>query len=132
MRLEHLPILLGILVGLVGAGLVGDAWLGDGVAVLRERRRRVRTEPHKGGEALVGAGVLCMAAALIGRDVWRFGTVAVILGAVLVIVGALLNRKYLAELLTFRGAARRGEAGTVPPVPPDASDAAGAKRLRIR
>ena len=129
MRLEHLPILFGILVGLVGAGLIGDAWLGDSVAVLRERRRRVRTEPHKGGEAIVGVGVLCMAAALIGRDAWRFGTVAVILGAVLVVVGAVLNRKYLAELLTFRGAARRSEAGTTPP---DASDPTGAKRLRIR
>jgi hypothetical protein len=129
MRLEHLPILFGILVGLVGAGLIGDAWLSDGVAVLRERRRRVRAEPHKGGEASVGVGVLCMAAALIGRDAWRFGTVAVILGAVLVVVGAVLNRKYLAELLTFRGAARRSDVGTTPP---DASDPTATERLRIR
>ena len=129
MRLEHLPILLGILVGLVGAGLIGDAWLGDSVAVLRERRRRVRTEPHKLGEAIVGAGVLCMGAALVGRDAWRYGTVAVLLGTVLVLVGAILNRKYLGELLTFRGAARRSETGTTPP---DASDPAGTKRLRIR
>ena len=129
MRLEHLPILIGLLVGLVGAGLIGDAWLGDSVAVLRERRRRVRTEPHKGGEALVGAGVLCLGAALVGRDGWRFGTVAILLGAVLVVAGAILNRKYLTELLTFRGAARRTEAGTTAPAAPDP---AATKRLRIR
>ena len=129
MRLEHLPILFGILVALIGAGLVGDAWLGDSVAVLRERRRRVRAEPHKAGEAIVGVGVLCMGAALIGRDGWRYGTVAIILGTLLVIVGTALNRRYLTELLTFRGAARRSDAGTPPPVAPEPP---GTKRLRIR
>jgi hypothetical protein len=52
-----------------------------------------------------------MAAALIGRDTWRWGTVCVIAGAVLLVIGALMNRKYLKEVLLFRGAARRGEGG---------------------
>ena len=129
MRLEHLPILLGILVGLVGMGLVGDAWLADAVPVLRDRRRRVRAVLHRGGETAIGIGVLCMAAALIGRDGWRYGTLAVVLGTLLLIAGAVLNRTYLRELLTFRGAARRSEEGTPPPVAPPPP---GSERLRIR
>jgi hypothetical protein len=50
-----------------------------------------------------------MAAALIGRDTWRWGTIAVIAGAALLIIGAIMNRAYLKEVLLFRGAARRGE-----------------------
>jgi len=46
-----------------------------------------------------------------------------------VIVGAVLNRRYLRELLTFRGAARRSDPGTPPPVAPRDP---GAERLRIR
>jgi len=129
MRLEHLPILFGILVALVGAGLIADACLGDSVPVLRERRRRERAVPHKGGELAIGLGVACLAATLIGRDAGRFGTLAVIAGAALVIVGAVLSRRYLRELLTFRGAARRSDPGTPPPVAPRDPRA---ERLRIR
>ena len=50
-----------------------------------------------------------MAAALIGRDTWRWGTIAVLAGASLIVIGALMNRAYLKEVLLFRGAARRGE-----------------------
>ena len=53
--------------------------------------------------------LLCMAAALMGRDTWRWGTISVIAGSVLLIVGAIMNRQYLKEVLLFRGAARRGE-----------------------
>lgn len=49
-----------------------------------------------------------MAAALIGRDTWRWGTVSVLAGSSLLIIGAIMNRKYLKEVLLFRGAARRG------------------------
>ena len=55
-----------------------------------------------------------MAAALIGRDTWRFGTVAVLVGVVLLAVGAWLNREYLREVFVFRGAARRGEKRSEP------------------
>jgi hypothetical protein len=50
-----------------------------------------------------------MAAALVGRDTWRWGTISVLAGSVLLIIGAILNRQYLKEVLFFRGAARRGE-----------------------
>jgi hypothetical protein len=111
MRLEHLPMLLGILVALVGVGLLADARLADPADVPLERRRRARMERHRVGEGIVGAGVLCMAAALIGGDDWRFGTLAVILGVALVVTGAVLNRKYLRELFAHRGPARRRPEG---------------------
>jgi len=107
MWLELIPVILGIVVALVGVGLVADAWLADTALVPRERRRRVRAERHRGGEALLGVGTVCMAAALIGRDSWRFGNLAVLTGAVLLPTGAFLNRRYLRELLIFRGPARR-------------------------
>ena len=109
MRLEQIPLILGLVVALVGVGLLADAWLADTTLVPRVRRRRVRAERDRRGEAIVGAGTLCLAAALMGGDSWRFGNVAVLLGAVLVLVGAYLNRHYLREVLTFRGPARRAE-----------------------
>jgi len=53
-----------------------------------------------------------MAAALIGRDTWRWGTIAVLAGITLLVFGAILNRTYLKEVLLFRGAARRGQGET--------------------
>jgi hypothetical protein len=108
MKLEQLPILLGVLIALVGLTILLDAWQAGGVAPLRERRRRTRAVPHKAGQTLVAFGTFCMAAALIGRDTWRWGTISVLAGASLLIIGALMNRKYLKEVLLFRGAARRG------------------------
>ena len=109
MRLEQIPIILGILVALVGLTLALDAWQDNGIAPLRERRRRTRTVPHKAGQTLVAIGTLCLAAALIGGDTWRWGTISVIAGSALLIVGAIMNRVYLKEVLFFRGAARRGD-----------------------
>jgi hypothetical protein len=108
MKLEQLPIFLGVLVALIGLTIALDAWQTGGVAPLRERRRRTRALPHKAGQTLVALGTLCMAAALIGRDTWRWGTVSVLAGSSLLIIGAIMNRKYLREVLLFRGAARRG------------------------
>ena len=108
MRVETIPLILGILVALIGVGLIADAWLPERVLYRTERRRRARAERHLGGEAAIGFGVLCMAAALIGRDTWRFGTVSVIAGAVLLLIGAWLNRRYLRERISNRGALRRG------------------------
>ena len=115
MRLELIPVLLGILVGLFGVGLIYDALAPDRAAFASERRRRERAERNRIGEAAVGVGTLCMAAALVGRDVWRFGTVAVIASTVLLLTGALLNRRYLKEILTFRGPARRSRPGPMEP-----------------
>ena len=55
-----------------------------------------------------------MAAALIGRDTWGYGTVSVIAGSVLLVWGAWLNRAYFRERMNNRGALRRGD----PPKPP--------------
>ena len=108
MKLEQLPILLGVLVALIGLTIALDAWQAGGVAPLRERRRRTRAIPHKAGQTFVALGTLCMGAALMGRDTWRWATVSVLAGSALLILGAIMNRQYLREVLLFRGAARRG------------------------
>ena len=108
MRVETIPLILGILVALIGVGLIADAWVPEKVFYRGERRRRARAERHLAGEAAIGFGVLCMAAALIGRDTWRFGTVSVIVGVLLLVIGAWLNRQYLRERISNRGALRRG------------------------
>jgi hypothetical protein len=107
MRIELLPLIFGILVGLVGAGLVFDAWTPDYILVKGERRRRPRAERHRAGEAAIGLGVLCMAAAFIGRDTWAYSVVAVIAGTLLLLYGAVMNRSYLGSLISNRGALRR-------------------------
>ena len=112
MRLEQLPILIGVLVALIGLTILLDAWQAGGVAPLRERRRRTRAVPHKAGQTLVAIGTLCMAAALVGRDTWRWATISVLAGSALLIIGAIMNRQYLKEVLLFRGAARRGQGDT--------------------
>ena len=109
MRLEQLPIILGIIVALIGLTMALDAWQSGGIAPFRERRRRTRAVPHKAGQTLVAVGTICLGIALIGRDTWRYTTVSVLLGVVLLFVGAILNRVYLKEVLFFRGAARRGQ-----------------------
>lgn len=109
MKLEQFPIILGVVIALVGLTIALDAWQAGGVAPLRERRRRTRAVPHKAGQTLVALGTLCMAAALIGRDTWRWGTISVLAGSALLVIGAIMNRVYLKEVLLFRGAARRGE-----------------------
>ena len=109
MKLEQIPVILGILVALLGVVLIYDAMKPQSLAFGRERRRRVRAPVNASGELLVAGGCFCEAAALIGRDTWRWGTVAVIAGGVMLLAGALLNRAHLKEMLLFRGAARRAD-----------------------
>ena len=111
MRLEHIPIILGVIVALIGLGFIADASMAAAAPPHEERRRRTRAEPSRAGEAVVGLGTLCMAAALLGRDTWRYGTVAVLVGAGLLLIGVILNRAFLKEALLFRGPARRAEEG---------------------
>lgn len=99
MRLEMLPLVIGALIGLVGLMLVWDAWAPIDV-VSRERRRRPRRERDRGGEALVGLGAIALAGAWLGRDTWRWDTVAVIVGTLLLLIGAMRSRAYLRELFT--------------------------------
>lgn len=114
MRLEQIPLFIGVIVAILGLGMVLDAQLPEGMSQSRERRRRERAERNRGGETFVGLGIIAMAAALIGRDTWRFGTVSVLAGVVLLAVGAWLNRVYLREIFSFRGASRRGEKRSEP------------------
>ena len=131
MQLEQIPVLVGVVVAILGLGVVLDAQLPEGASQARERRRRERAERHRVGQTLAGFGVLAMAAALIGRDTWRFGTICVIAGTVLLGAGAWLNRRYLREALVFRGAARRGEKRSEPRVAsPRGAAAAGARPAR--
>ncbi len=108
MQLEQLPLVLAVLVGLAGSALIVDAFLGErNDTPLAERRRRVRAERHRLGEGLVGLGVLAAAAGLAGRDSWRFGTLMIMGGVVLLLLGAVLNHRLLGEFLFHHGAARR-------------------------
>ena len=111
MRIETIPLILGILIGLLGIGIIFDAWTPDALSVTTERRRRPRIERHRNGEALIGFGVLALAAAFIGRDGWRYSVLVVIIGAVFLLVGAVLNGRYVRELFVNRGPLRRREAG---------------------
>lgn len=106
-NLELIPVIFGAFVGLIGLGLVFDAWTPDEILVKRERRRKARIERSRGGEAMVGLGVLCMAGAFIGRDTWVYSVIAVIAGTVLLLMGTFANRRYLGELIGNRGALRR-------------------------
>ena len=130
MRLETIPIIVGLLIGFIGLGLLFDAWTPDEIVVKRERRRRPRVERHRGGEAAVGLGVLCMAAAWLGRDTWDYSIIAVIVGCVFLLYGAWRNRHYLHDTVGNRGALRRREAGDQgKPLAPPPSDQ---PRMRIR
>lgn len=107
MRIEFLPIAAGVLVGLVGLAILFDAWTPDDIIVKRERRRRPRIERDRGGEAAIGLGVIGMAAAFLGRDTWRYSVLAVIVGAALLAIGAIRNRRYFGAAISHRGAWRR-------------------------
>jgi hypothetical protein len=116
-RVEWIPLILGIVVGLIGLAILADAWLPEELPFKWERRRRERTERSLGGEAAIGIGVLCMAAALLGRDTWDYGTVAVIAGTILFGIGAFKNRVYLKDRITNRGTLRRGAGASAPRKP---------------
>lgn len=107
MRVELVPIVLGILLALVGVAILWDAWGPEWIGPMRERRRRVRATIDALGEKLVGLGTIILGAALIGRD-WRWETLTILVGTVLVLWGGIRNRRYIREMLLFRGAARRG------------------------
>lgn len=106
LRIEFIPITLGVLVMLLGAALMWDAWGPQAVGGIRERRRRTRQPLDLKGELFAGLGIVLLGVALVGRD-WRLETPVILVGTTCIIVGALRNRKYFRELLLFRGSARR-------------------------
>jgi hypothetical protein len=124
MRLEHIPLIIGAIVALIGLGFLADALIADSGMPTTDRRRRIRAERSRTGEAIVGVGTICMAAALLGRDTWRYGTIAVMTGGAFILIGIILNRTYLKEALFFRGPARRAD--------PDASPRAQRPKAPVR
>lgn len=109
MEIELVPVILGAIVCLLGIGICFVAFQPEALRPVRERRRRVRAEPHQVGELLLGIGTICMGAALMGRDTWRYSTIAVFTGIAFILVGGIMNRDFLKELILFRGAARRSD-----------------------
>ena len=109
MRLETIPLIIGVIIALIGLALLVDSWSAEAIPGMRERRRSPRTERSLGGEASIGLGVLCIAAAIFGRDTWDYVNVAVIAGIVLVLLGTWSNRRYLRDRISNRGALRRAE-----------------------
>ena len=99
MRIEALPVVLGILCGLFGLALLLDAWLDEGRWSSIERRRRPRDGRDRKGEALLGLGALALGAAFIGRDTWKYSVLTVIVGAVLTLWGLKRNSAYLKGVL---------------------------------
>ncbi len=129
MRLEYIPTVLGVVFVLVAAFILYDAFSPGGAPPLRERRRRQRAEINVPGQVMAGLGTACLSAALFGGETWRWTTVAVIAGTVLIILGAIFNRAHLREMLFFRGISRRTEENEVSPVAPRKDDE---PRMRIR
>jgi hypothetical protein len=136
-RVETFPLIIGILVALVGIGIMFDAWTPDAIVLSQERRRRPRIERHRNGEAMIGIGVLALAAAFIGRDNWRYSTLVVIIGALFLIAGTVLNARYVRDLFVNRGPLRRREPfeqnlgatpGAVADGPPDSEPADSGRR----
>ena len=125
MRLELIPVLLGVLFVLLSAGIIYDAAAPSSIRPFRERRRRQRAEIDRVGQWFVALGIACLGASLIGNEIWRWTTIVVMVGIALLITGAILNREYLRELLLFRGASRRAHEDEELPEPPH-------MKLRIR
>lgn len=95
MRLEHIPLILGLLFVVAGVALIADALIREQPLMMTDRRKRSRAPRHRGGQVAIGVGTLFVAAALFGRDGWRYGTVAVLLGVVAFATGVWLNWGYV-------------------------------------
>lgn len=129
MRLEYLPVIVGVLVLLIAAGIIYDAVTSRQVRPYRERRRRTRAVLDIPGEWMAGLGTACLGVALVAPEDWRWTTITVICGVILIVLGAILNRAYLREMLLFRGISRRTMEGEIPP---DQVVKKDRPRLRIR
>lgn len=114
MRIETVPLILGVLLALFGLLLAADAWIPDGTIIPIERRRRERAERNTTGEGLIAIGMLAEAAAIIGRDTWKYSTIAVIAGVIALGIGSFLNLNFLREYVFHRGRARRAPEGAPP------------------
>ena len=133
MRLETLPILLGLLLAVPGIALIADAFIKDGT-FLPERRSRPRPERHKLGEAALGVGLLFLSAALIGGDRWRFTTLSVVFALLFFAAGVALNHKYVRGMMFGPAVGPTGTRRVTdePPVGEKTEEPKTGEKLRIR
>ncbi len=128
MRLETLPIILGVLVGAAGFALIADSVIRDGTFIAAERRREARAERSLWGEALIGAGLIAIAIALVSGDSWRYTTIAILSALILCAAGVALNWRYVRAM----SVGARAAAPTDPDTTPDANGTEPEPRLRAR
>lgn len=95
MRIEVLPVLIGIVAVAIGLALIADAVIPDGTFISVERRRGDRAPRNQIGEGLLGAAIVALGAALIGRDSWPYTTLSVLLAVLLGAAGVAMNWRYL-------------------------------------
>lgn len=98
MRLEYVVIGIGVVFAIAGVVIVADAVVPDRTPVAVERRRVPRPGRSRAGQAVLGAGTLCIATALMAGEGWDYGHLAMWLAAVLVAVGVFINRGYIRGL----------------------------------
>lgn len=116
MKIETFPLIVGAIVGIVGLLLLFDAWTPDETVIPRERRRAARSERSRGGETAIGFGVLCLAAAILGRDTWPYTIVSAIAGAALLLLGGIMSRRYIeGRLVTYVDEPGADRAQVAPP-----------------
>lgn len=131
MRLEVIPVLLGIVAVAIGIALVADAVIPDGTFISVERRRGHRAPRNQIGEGLLGAAILALGAALIGRDSWPYTTLSVLIAVILGTAGVAMNWRYL-HAMAVAPHRRSGESSpstfaepdTVPDEPPNHTSSA--------
>jgi uncharacterized membrane protein YfcA len=102
-----LTFAFGFLATIAAALLVLDALAAPTSPPEEERRRRERAPRSRPGEAMVGLGLIGLAAALFGMGRWPWGAIAALLGLFFLLLGAWLNRRLLLESIRNRGPARR-------------------------
>jgi hypothetical protein len=98
MRIELLPVVLGLLAVGIGIVLVVDAAVPDGTFISVERRRGQRPPRNCLGEGLLGAAIILLGASLIGRDSWPYTTLSVLLAVALGAAGVAMNWHYLRDM----------------------------------
>jgi hypothetical protein len=98
MRIELLPLVLGLLAVGIGIALVIDAATPDGTFISVERRRGSRPPRNCLGEGLLGAAIILLGASLIGRDSWPYTTLSVLIAVALGAAGVALNWHYLRDM----------------------------------
>jgi hypothetical protein len=98
MRIELLPILLGVVAVVIGGVLVLDAVIADGTFTPVERRRSDRPPRNRLGEGFLGAAIVLLGASLIGRDQWPYTTLSVLLAVMLGAAGVAMNWRYLSGM----------------------------------